>query len=138
MEVASEELDFERAAILRDRIKSLNIIQSSQRINEANLIEADVIAAYKESGKTCVQVFFYRSKQNWGNQSYFPKHDPDEKLSDILNSFVIQFYENKSVPKSIILSEEIKEKELIEKTLTQKENKDINISVGKRLSLIHI
>ena len=87
MEVASEELDFERAAILRDRIKSLNIIQSSQRINEANLIEADVIAAYKESGKTCVQVFFYRSKQNWGNQSYFPKHDPDEKLSDILNFF---------------------------------------------------
>ncbi len=138
MEVASEELDFERAAILRDRIKSLNIIQSSQRINEANLIEADVIAAYKESGKTCVQVFFYRSKQNWGNQSYFPKHDPDEKLSDILNSFVIQFYENKSVPKSIILSEEIKEKELIEKTLTQKENKDINISVGKRGSKLKV
>ena len=73
MEKASEELDFEKAAILRDRIKSLNIIQSSQRVNEANLIEADVIAGYKESGKTCIQVFFYRSKQNWGNQAFFSK-----------------------------------------------------------------
>ena len=125
MEKASEDLDFEKAVILRDRIKSLNIIQSSQRINEANLIEADVIAGYKESGKTCIQVFFYRSKQNWGNQAFFPKHDPDEKLGDILNSFVSQFYENKSVPSSIILSEEIKEKTLIEKTLSQKEEKQI-------------
>ena len=78
MEKASDELDFEKATILRDRIKALNIIQSSQRINEANLVEADVIAGYKESGKTCIQVFFYRSKQNWGNQAFFPKHDPDE------------------------------------------------------------
>ena len=132
MEKASNNLDFEKAVILRDRIKSLNIIQSSQRINEANLIEADVIAGYKESGKTCIQVFFYRSKQNWGNQAFFPKHDPDEKLSDILNSFVSQFYENKSVPSSIILSEEIKEKILIEKTLSQKEEKQINISVAKK------
>ena len=140
MEKASENLDFEKAVILRDRIKSLNIIQSSQRINEANLIEADVIAGYKESGKTCIQVFFYRSKQNWGNQAFFPKHDPDEKLSDILNSFVSQFYENKSVPSSIILSEEIKEKILIEKTLSQKEEKQINISVakkGSKLKVIH-
>jgi Nuclease subunit of the excinuclease complex len=91
MEKASEDLDFEKAVILRDRIKALNIIQSSQRINEANLVEADVIAGYKESGKTCIQVFFYRSKQNWGNQAFFPKHDPDEKLSNILNSFVSQF-----------------------------------------------
>ena len=140
MEKASENLDFEKAVILRDRIKSLNIIQSSQRINEANLIEADVIAGYKESGKTCIQVFFYRSKQNWGNQAFFPKHDPEEKLSDILNSFVSQFYENKSVPSSIILSEEIKEKNLIEKTLSQKEEKQINISVakkGSKLKVIH-
>ena len=138
MEKASENLDFEKAVILRDRIKSLNIIQSSQRINEANLIEADVIAGYKESGKTCIQVFFYRSKQNWGNQAFFPKHDPDEKLSDILNSFVSQFYENKSVPSSIILSEEIKEKILIEKTLSQKEEKQINISVAKKGSKLKV
>ncbi len=138
MEKESENLNFEKAVILRDRIKSLNIIQSSQRINEANLIEADVIAGYKESGKTCIQVFFYRSKQNWGNQAFFPKHDPDEKLSDILNSFVSQFYENKSVPSSIILSEEIKEKILIEKTLSQKEEKQINISVAKKGSKLKV
>ncbi|MFL2893645.1 MAG: excinuclease ABC subunit UvrC [Candidatus Pelagibacter sp.] len=138
MEIASEELDFEKAAIIRDRIKSLNIIQSSQRVNEANLVEADVIAGYKESGKTCIQVFFYRSKQNWGNQAFFPKHDPDEKLSDILNSFVSQFYENKTVPSSIILSEEIREKILIEKTLSKKEDKQISISVAKKGSKLKV
>ena len=138
MEKASEELDFEKAVILRDRIKSLNIIQSSQRINEANLLEADVIAGYKESGKTCIQVFFYRSKQNWGNQAFFPKHDPDENLKEILNSFISQFYENKSVPKTIIINEEIKEKALIEKTLSKKENKEINISVAKKGSKLKV
>ena len=138
MEKASEELDFEKATILRDKIKSLNIIQSSQRVNEANLVEADVIAGYKESGKTCVQVFFYRSKQNWGNQAFFPKHDPDESLNNIMNSFVAQFYENKNVPKSIILSEDIKEKSLLEKTLSEKEEKNINISVAKKGSKLKI
>ena len=138
MEDASLELDFEKAAILRDRIKSLNIIQSSQRINEANLIEADVIAGYKESGKTCIQVFFYRSKQNWGNQAFFPKHDPDEKLNNIINSFITQFYENKSVPKSVILSEDIKERLLIEKALSKKENKQINISIAKKGSKLKV
>ena len=138
METASDELDFEKAAILRDRIKSLNIIQSSQRINEANLVEADVIAGFKESGKTCIQVFFYRSKQNWGNQAFFPKHDPDENLSNIINSFVTQFYENKSVPINIILSEDIKEKLLIEKTLSKKENKQISISVAKKGSKLKV
>ena len=138
MEKASEDLDFEKAVILRDRIKSLNIIQSSQRINEANLIEADVIAGYKESGKTCIQVFFYRSKQNWGNQAFFPKHDPDESLSNILNSFISQFYENKSVPSSIIISEEIKEKNLIEKTLSKKEGKQVNLSVAKKGSKLKV
>ena len=138
MEKASEELDFEKAAILRDRIKSLNIIQSSQRINEANLVEADVIAGYKESGKTCIQIFFYRSKQNWGNQAFFPKHDPDDSLKDIINSFVSQFYENKTVPSSIILSEDIKERKLIEKTLTKKEAKQITISVAKKGSKLKV
>ena len=138
MEKASESLDFEKAGILRDRIKSLNIIQSSQRINEANLVEADVIAAYKESGQTCIQVFFYRSKQNWGNQAFFPKHDPDENLGNILNSFVSQFYENKSVPSSIIISEEIKEKNLIEKTLSKKEGKQVNLSVAKKGSKLKV
>ena len=138
MEIASEELNFEKAVILRDKIKSLNIIQSSQRINEANLVEADVVAGYKESGKTCIQVFFYRSKQNWGNQAFFPKHDSDENLKEILNSFISQFYENKSAPKSIIINEEIKEKSLIEKTLSKKENKEINISIAKKGSKLKV
>ena len=138
MDMASEELYFEKATILRDRIKSLNIIQSSQRVNEANLVEADVIAGYKESGKTCIQVFFYRSKQNWGNQAFYPKHDAEENLSEILNSFVSQFYENKSVPASIILSENIREKDLIEKTLSKKEGKQINISVAKKGSKLKV
>ena len=138
MEKASGDLDFEKAAIIRDKIKSLNIIQSSLTVSEANLIEADVIAGYKESGKTCVQVFFYRSKQNWGNQAFFPKHDPDEKLKDILNSFISQFYENKAVPRQIIVSEDIKEKNLIENTLSKKENKNIKISTAKKGSRLRI
>jgi len=138
MEEASEELDFEKAAIMRDKIKSLNIIQSSLTISEANLIEADVIAGYKESGKTCIQVFFYRSKQNWGNQAFFPKHDPDETLSDIINSFVAQFYENKAVPSSVILSEDIKERKLLEKTLTKKENKNVTLSTAKKGSKLRV
>ncbi len=138
MENASEVLDFEKAAIVRDKIKSLNIIQSSLTISDVNLNEADVIAGYKESGKTCIQVFFYRSKQNWGNQAFFPKHDPDEKLNNVLNSFVSQFYENKAVPRSIILSEEIKEKKLIEQTLSKKENKQVNISIAKKGSKLKV
>ena len=132
MEEASEKLDFEKASIFRDRIKSLNIIQSSQRINEANLVEADVIAAYKESGKTCIQIFFYRSKQNWGNQSYFPKHDPDQNISEIMSSFIMQFYENKNVPKLIILNLDIKDKKLIEQTLSAKDKKNISITIAKK------
>ncbi|MDC0216352.1 excinuclease ABC subunit UvrC [Candidatus Pelagibacter sp.] len=132
MEEASEKLDFEKASILRDRIKSLNIIQSSQRVNEANLVDADVMAAYKESGKTCIQVFFYRGKQNWGNQAYFPKHDPDQNISEIISSFIMQFYENKNVPKLIILNTDIKDKTLIEKTLSIKENNNISINVAKK------
>ena len=132
MEEASEKLDFERATIFRDRIKSLNIIQSSQRINEANLVDADVIAAYKESGKTCIQVFFYRSKQNWGNQAYFPKHDPDQDVNEIMSSFLMQFYENKNVPKLIIINSDIKDKRLIEETLSKKENSTISINIAKK------
>jgi excinuclease ABC subunit C len=132
MEEASEKLDFERASIFRDRIKSLNIIQSSQRINEANLVDADVIAAYKESGESCIQVFFYRSKQNWGNQAYFPKHDPDQDITEIMSSFLMQFYENKNVPKLIIINSDIKDKKLIEETLSKKENNTISINVAKK------
>ena len=132
MEAASDQLNFERASIFRDRIKSLNIIQSSQRINEANLVDADVIAGYKESGKACIQVFFYRSKQNWGNQAYFPKHDPDQEISEIMSSFLMQFYENKTVPKLVIINSDIKDKKLIEETLSKKEGNTISINTAKK------
>merc|ERR1711965_1048797 len=130
--VSGKSRDFEKASIFRDRIKSLNIIQSSQRINEANLVDADVIAGYKESGKACIQVFFYRSKQNWGNQAYFPKHDPDQDVSEIMSSFLMQFYENKSVPKLLIINTEINDKKLIEETLSKKENSTISINTAKK------
>jgi len=132
MDAASNELDYEKAAVLRDRIKALTQIQSSQNINATNLSEADVIAVYKESGKSCVQVFFFRSKQNWGNQSFFPKHDPDEDLSKILSSFIMQFYENKNVPKLIVLNKEISDQKLIENTLELKENKSVSIKVARK------
>ena len=127
MEKASEDLDYEKAAILRDRIKALTQIQSSQKINQTNLKEADVVSIFKESGKTCVQVFFFRSKQNWGNQAYFPKHDPDEKEEKILSSFLGQFYENKTLPKLVLLNIEINEKILLEKTFSVREKKEIII-----------
>ena len=103
MEEASKELDYEKAAIARDRIKALTQIQTSQKINQTNLNEADVISIYKETGKTCIQVFFFRSKQNWGNQAFYPKHDTDDSIEEILLSFLPQFYENKAIP-SLILS----------------------------------
>ncbi len=131
MEIASGDLDYEKAAILRDRIKALTQIQSSQKINQTNLKEADVISIFKESGKTCVQVFFFRSKQNWGNQAYFPKHDPDEGENKILSSFLGQFYENKSVPKLVLLNQKIEEEKLLEKTFSEREKKEINIREAK-------
>jgi len=131
MEKASKELDYEKAAILRDRIKALTQIQSSQKISEANLKEADVISIFKESGKTCVQVFFFRSKQNWGNQAYFPKHDPDEKIEKILSSFISQFYENKSVPKMILLNTDVKDRPLLETTFSKREQKEITVKLAK-------
>jgi len=132
MEIASKELDYEKAAILRDRIKALTQIQSSQKVSATNLSEADVISIYKESGKSCVQVFFFRSKQNWGNQSFFPKHDPDENQSKVLSSFIMQFYENKNTPKLIVINKEIDDRKLIEKALEFKENKSISIKTAKK------
>ncbi len=131
MEKASKELDYEKAAIARDRIKALTQIQTSQKINQTNLTEADVISIYKETGKTCVQVFFFRSKQNWGNQAFYPKHDPDDSVEDIISSFISQFYENKSIPRLILTNCEVKDKKLIEKTFSEKDKKDIIIKPAK-------
>ena len=138
MEFASKELDFEKAAIARDRIKALTQIQTSQKINQTNLDEADVISIYKESGKTCIQVFFFRSKQNWGNQAFYPKHDNDDNVSEILSSFLTQFYENKSIPRMIITNTDINDLKLIEKAFSQKENKEIIIKRAKNNNEISI
>ena len=123
MEKASKELDYEKAAIARDRIKALTQIQTSQKINQTNLTEADVISIYKETGKTCVQVFFFRSKQNWGNQAFYPKHDPDDSVEDIISSFISQFYENKTIPRLILTNCEVKDKKLIEKNVLREGQK---------------
>jgi len=131
MEEASKELDYEKAATARDKIKALSQIQSSQKINQTNLNEADVVSIFKDSGKTCVQVFFFRSKQNWGNQAFFPKHDPDEKLENILSSFLSQFYENKSIPSLIITNSSISENNLLEKAFQKKEGKEVILREAK-------
>ena len=131
MEKASKELDFEKAAIVRDRIKALSQIQSSQKVNQTNLEDADVISIFKDSGKSCIQVFFFRSKQNWGNQAFFPKHDPDEKTESILSSFISQFYENKSIPSLIVTNYDVEEKSLLEEAFKNKENKIINLKIAK-------
>ena len=131
MEQASKELDYEKAAIARDRIKALTQIQTSQKINQTNLNEADVISIYKETGKTCIQVFFFRSKQNWGNQAFYPKHDTDDTVEEILSSFLPQFYENKAIPALILTNIEANEKKLLEKTFSAKENKEITVKKAK-------
>ena len=138
MELASKELDFEKAAVSRDRIKALTQIQTSQKINQTNLDEADVVSIYKESGKTCIQVFFFRSKQNWGNQAFYPKHDNDDNVIEILSSFLTQFYENKSIPKMIITNTDIKDLQLIEKAFSQKEKRQISIKKAKNVNEISI
>ena len=131
MEIASKDLDYEKAAIARDRIKALTQIQTSQKINQTNLNEADVISIHKETGKTCVQVFFFRSKQNWGNQAFYPKHDADDSVQDILSSFISQFYENKTAPCLIITNFETNDQKLLEKTFSEKERKEVIIKLAK-------
>ncbi len=138
MEKASKDLDYEKAAIARDRIKALTQIQTSQKINQTNLNEADVISIYKETGKTCIQVFFFRSKQNWGNQAFYPKHDPEDTIKDILSSFISQFYENKTIPVLIITNDEVGEKTLLEKTFSNKENKHVVIKQAKSKNEVNI
>ena len=97
-----------------------------------------LLLVIKNREKHASKFFFYRSKQNWGNQAFFPKHDPDEKLSNILNSFISQFYENKTVPRLVIVSDDIKEKKLLEKTFTKKENKQVSITTAKQGSRLNI
>lgn len=132
MNEASEDLDFERAAVYRDRLAALSHVQSHQGINPAGIEEADVFAIHHEGGVSCIQVFFFRTGQNWGNRAYFPKADPALPGSEILNAFLAQFYDDKPVPKQILLSETVDEQELLSAALGEKAGHKVTISVPQR------
>lgn len=120
MQAASVEQDYEEAAKFRDRIKALTMIQSSQDVNIEGMGDADVISLWQEDGRSCVMVFFFRGGQNFGNRAYFPRHAADEAIEDILGAFLAQFYENKPVPRDIILSHPVAESALLEEALTER------------------
>ncbi|SFB49894.1 Excinuclease ABC subunit C [Rhizobium sp. NFR07] len=132
MQEASEDLDFERAAIYRDRLAALSHVQSHQGINPAGVEEADVFAIHHEGGLSCIQVFFFRTGQNWGNRAYFPKADPQMSGAEILDAFLAQFYDDKPVPKQILLSETVEEQELLSLALSEKAGQKVTISVPQR------
>lgn len=132
MAEASEDLDFERAAVYRDRLAALSHVQSHQGINPAGVEEADVFAIHHEAGLTCIQVFFFRAGQNWGNQAYFPKADPQLTGAEVLNAFLAQFYDDKPVPRQILLSEMIEEQALLADALSEKAGYKVIILVPQR------
>src|ERR1700761_5728088 len=132
MTAASDTLDFEAAARLRDRLKAMSQIQASQGVNPSTFDEADLFAAHTEGGHTCIQVFFFRAGQNWGNRPYFPRHAPDMELPEILESFVGQFYDERPAPKLILLSEEIPEKALLAEALSLRAEMKVEISNPQR------
>ncbi len=132
MEAASEDMDFEQAAEYRDRIRALASIQSHQDINIEGMKDADVIAYYQREGKTCIQVFFFRGGQNFGNRAYFPKHDAEEEMGDILSDFMAQFYDGKPVPPEIMTACCPSEIELLQEAFSQKEGRKVAISVPER------
>ncbi|MBY5348245.1 excinuclease ABC subunit UvrC [Rhizobium leguminosarum] len=132
MNQAAENLDFERAAIYRDRLAALSHVQSHQGINPAGVEEADVFAIHHEGGISCIQVFFFRTGQNWGNRAYFPKADPQLSGAEVLNSFLAQFYDDKPVPKQIMLSQTVEELELLAAALSEKAGHKVSILVPQR------
>ncbi|HMM63181.1 MAG TPA: excinuclease ABC subunit UvrC [Mesorhizobium sp.] len=132
MQQAAEALDFERAAILRDRLAALSHVQSHQGINPQSLEEADVFAIHQEGGQVCIQVFFFRTGQNWGNRAYFPKADPALEAAEVLGSFLAQFYDDKPVPRAILLSHAVEEQELLGEALSTRAGRRVAISVPQR------
>ena len=132
MTKASDVLDFEAAAKLRDRLKAMSNIQSSQGINPSTFDEADLFAAYSEGGHTCIQVFFFRAGQNWGNRPYFPKHDRDLPPEEVLESFVGQFYDERIAPKLILTSEELPGRELLAEALGLRAEHKVEVSKPQR------
>ncbi|WP_298962619.1 excinuclease ABC subunit UvrC [uncultured Roseibium sp.] len=132
METASAELEFERAAIYRDRLSALSHIQAHQGINPQSVEEADVFAIHQEGGQNCVQVFFFRTGQNWGNRAYFPKADKSLEEADILESFLAQFYDDKPAPKQILLSHRLTEQELLSEALSERTGRKVDVATPQR------
>lgn len=129
---ASDTRDFERAALYRDRLAALSHVQTHQGINPQTIDEADTFAIYQDGGLTSIQVFFFRTGQNWGNRAYFPKADSGLPASEVLEAFIAQFYDNKPVPKLILLSDKITEHALLTKALSLKANRKVQIIIPKR------
>ncbi|MEM9839245.1 MAG: excinuclease ABC subunit UvrC [Pseudomonadota bacterium] len=129
MEDASEALDFERAASLRDRIRALAHLQESQGINPGSVEEADVFAIYSDGGQSCVQAFFFRAGQNLGSRAYFPKADKEETQEAVLSAFLAQFYDGKMPPRLVMISEDIGDRELLGEALT--------VKAGRKVEVLH-
>jgi len=132
MEAASQALEFERAARLRDRLAALSAVQGSQGINPRGVEEADVFACHQHSGATCIEVFFFRTGQNWGNRAYYPRADRSLTEAEVLGAFLSQFYEDKPVPRLILLSHEVEEQALIAEALSEKSGFKVEIAVPRR------
>jgi excinuclease ABC subunit C len=132
MEKASTELEFETAALYRDRLAALSAIQSQQGINPRTVEEADVFAIHQEGGYSCVEVFFFRTGQNWGNRAYFPRAEKSFTPEEVLASFLAQFYDDKPPPKLILLSHEIEESALLADALAVKAGNKVEVSTPKR------
>jgi len=129
---ASQDTAYEIAAVYRDRLKALAAVQSRQDTGQGQVEEADVIAAHQQGGQTCVQVFFFRAGQNWGNRAYFPRHHKDQQLDDILPAFISQFYDNKPPPRLILVNGHIAQHALLEEALTVKAGHKVSLSQPQR------
>ncbi len=132
MMAASEAMEFERAAGLRDRIRALTQVQTSQGINPRGVTEADVIGMYMDSGQACVQVFFIRANQNWGNKDFYPRVGADVSPAEVMEAFLGQFYDNKEPPRQLILSDGIENADLMQEALTEKAGRKVEILVPQR------
>ena len=132
MAEAAERLDYEQAAKYRNRLWALAHVTADQAINTDGVEEADVFAAYQDAGATCVQVFFFRSGQNWGNRAYFPRADRSIGVEEVLESFIAQFYDDKPVPRLVLLSHELPNQQLLLEALSTKAERKIEIRVPQR------
>jgi len=132
MEKASAALEFERAALYRDRLAALSAVQSHQGINPRGVEEADVFAVHQAGGFSCVEVFFFRTGQNWGNRAYFPKADRSLSAGEVLSAFLAQFYDDKPCPRCILISHEIEERALLAEALSTKSGHKVEVSVPQR------